>query len=197
MCGIERKNQIPIPCAPLARGVFCDAVPRVSPCSRVSPFAITVGPVVAGHLQFVDTVKFTHTRSTARPTMPKAWTVKVQGGAQRNPGMPECKNQIPMPTAWTLIAQCEARNERNPGDRPENVNRPNGADGDVFMVLDYRDGDIPCAPLGRYVFCVCIPRVSPWAINVGPVGARCTKFATFLRVEQAIKAKLRGIGYGG
>ncbi len=36
-----------------------------------------------------------------------------------------------MPTAWTVIAKGEARNEPNPGDGPKNKNRPNGADGGI------------------------------------------------------------------
>lgn len=101
------------------------------------------------------------------------------------------------PTAWTAIAQGVARNERNPGLPSVRYPRPNGADGGMVIGPDFRIGGAPCAPLGRAGFVYGVPRVSPWAISVGPVGAGSVQFAESARLEQAIEANLRGLGYGG
>ena len=159
-----------IPCAPLGRGVFGDFV------SRVPPFAITVGPVGAGHARFAGFV------ARVRAAMRTAWTVTAKGEArnERNPGIwSEHINRAAMPTAWTVIAKGEARNERNPGtgNRPPNANRPNGADGGIVNMSGPNRVNVPCAPLGRGVFWDSGTRVSPFAITVGPVGAGRTRFA--------------------
>ena len=75
---------------------------------------------------------------------------------------------------------------------------PNGADGGTVGSLRDRYADVACAPLGRGFFWDSVPRVSPWAITVGPVGAsaRRAQFAESVKLEQAIKANLRGLGYG-
>jgi hypothetical protein len=49
--------------------------------------------------------------------------------------------------------------------------RRNGADGGIVDSLRRRYADVPCAPLGRGWFWGRGPRVSPWAITVGPFGA--------------------------
>jgi hypothetical protein len=81
----------------------------------------------------------------------------------------ERKHCIPTPTAWTVKAQGEAK--RNPGNRRKNGTRPNGADGGIVDSLRRCYADVPCAPLGRGWFWGRGPRVSPWAITVGPFGA--------------------------
>ena len=49
--------------------------------------------------------------------------------------------------------------------------RPKGADGGIVAGRRFRSGPVPCAPLGRGCLGDGVPRVSPWAITVGPVGA--------------------------
>jgi hypothetical protein len=86
---------------------------------------------------------------------------------------------IPTPTAFTVIAQGGARHERNPGMDPTPDSRPNGAGGCA--------GYVPCAPLGRGICLDVGPRVAPWAVTVGPVGAE----------EMPMNVNLEGLGYGG
>ena len=85
-----------------------------------------------------------------------------------------------MPTAWTLIAKGEARNERNPGDGPTTKSRPNGADewhrevcgvarGPAVRLFRGAATNDPRAPLGRVLVGNVVSRVSPFAVTVGPL----------------------------
>ena len=55
------------------------------------------------------------------------------------------------------------------------------------------------APSGLGVFLTVGPRALPWAEIVRPFGAaeRHGQFAESAKLERAIKANLRGLGYGG
>lgn len=73
---------------------------RVPPCSRVLPFAITVGPFGAAHPRNVGATSY------PRFSMPTAWTLIAKGGArnERNPGNGQ-KNKKAAPTGRT-VASC-------------------------------------------------------------------------------------------
>jgi hypothetical protein len=78
-------------------------------------------------------------------------------------------NQPPAATRRTVKAQGGA--ERNPGVSPPYRPRPNGADGTDEGSFCPRQSAVPCAPSGRGARLGSTPRVAPWAVAVGPVGA--------------------------
>jgi hypothetical protein len=59
--------------------------------------------------------------------------------------------------------------------------------------------DLHFALSGLGIFLSIEPRALPWAIAFGPFGAstRPVQFAESAKLEQAIKANLRELGYGG
>jgi len=104
---------------------------------------------------------------------------------------------FPAATRRTAIAQGGAK--RNPGYRRENIPRPNGADGGHARAWRDRHAVVWCAPLGigTFLWVGCVPRVAPWAITVGPVGAVCGQVPDRAKWGRDIKANLKGLGYGG
>jgi hypothetical protein len=93
------------------------------------------------------------------------------------------------PKACTATAQGESR--RNPGKCAiHRDRRPNGADPTPIDLSSIHRPN-GCAPLGRGMFRSRLPRVAPWAITVGSVGARPTHVA---KTKMSIKANLRRVG---
>ena len=111
------------------------------------------------------------------------------------------------PRAWPFgprvapwaIASCRVAASVSPnGAKGESPGQRPGYASPFHQALKGRNNRC-LAPSGLGIFLAIEPRALPWAITVRPFGAstRPAQFAESAKREQAIKANLRGLGYGG
>jgi hypothetical protein len=115
---------------------------------RVSPWAISCGPFGA---------------KTRTKTKTKTKT-RIGIGTRTGPGTGDVRPKG---------ARCDSPG-CNPGYDGNNIPALKGPDEIPFTTWIHvsQRRNRPCAPSGRIGFCWTVPRVSPWAISCGPLGAK-------------------------